>query len=187
MKIVNKFSRCLVASVIGLALVGAVVKSQAVEILTPSLLVGSNLVNNGASLYTNVNSTTVSNTYMRAGTIYTNTGAFQDVTLQKNPDGSAATYYLSGSLLGTNAATTNNITFVLRTVPVEGGRVSTESTNAFTYAINMNGANPVVFCVPIPSLTLGAAKKIRVSTITHTAATGAGVTTIERLNINGGM
>lgn len=187
MNIVKSLNRCLVAAAIGLALLGSAVKSQAVEILTPSLLTGTNVVNNGANLYTNVNSTTVSNTYMRAGVIYTNTGAFQAVTLQNRPDGAAATYYLTGSLLGTNAATTNNVSFVLRTIGIEGGRVTTESTNAFTYAINMNGANPVVFCVPIPSLTLGTAKKITVSTITHTAAAGAGNTVIERLNINGGM
>jgi hypothetical protein len=180
-----KIKTLIIGAVLALGLFAA--QTQAVEILEKTLLSGTNVVNNGANLYTNVNNTTVSNIYMRAGVIYTNTGAFSAVTLQLRPDGALPTYYLTGSLLGTNAATTNNVSFVLRTVPIAGGRVSTESTNAFTYAINMNGNASVVFCVPIPALTLGTAKQIQVSTITHTASAGAGNTVIEQLKILGGM
>lgn len=163
-------------------------KAQALQILNATLFNNaSNLVNNGANLYTNVNSTTRSNTFMKAGVLYTNTSAFQAVTLQKNWDGTLGTYYLVGQMNGTNAATTNNVSIVLRDKPLTTGRVSTESTNSFTYAINMNGNNPVVFCVPIPTLTIGASQQIQVDSITWTAAAGAGNTVIERLEIVGGQ
>jgi hypothetical protein len=182
----------LKVAVIGLAVGAACMlqapKAEALQILNSSLFNNaSNLVNNSTALYTNVNSTTRSNTYMKAGVLYTNTIAFQAVTLQKNWDGSAATYYLAGQMLGTNAATTNNVSFVLRTKPLATGRVSTETTNSFTYAINMNGANPVVFSVPIPALTFGGAQQIQVDSITWTAAAGAGNSVIERLEIVGGQ
>jgi hypothetical protein len=182
---VKIFKSIILGTVLALGLVALPQPTQALEILSKSFLTGSNVMNSGATLYTNVNSTTRDNIYMRSGVLYTNTAAFKAVTLQKNSDGSLATYYLTGSLLGTNAATTNNVSFVLRTKPLADGRVSTEATNAFNFAINMNGANPVVFCVPIPSATLGAAQRLQVDSILSTAATGAGNTVIERLELLG--
>lgn len=162
-------------------------KAEALDILNGSLINGTNMMNGGSALYTNVNNSAVSNIYMQAGALLTNATAFQDFQLQKNWDGTTPDYTLCGSLVGTNAATTNNVSFLLRTVPMPNGRVSTETTNSVTFAINMNGTNPVVFAWPIPKLAIAGAKKIRPISVTWTLAAGAGNSIIERLEIVGGQ
>lgn len=182
---IKSLARGCVCAVIGLALLGAAVKSQAVEILTPTFLAGTNLVIGGATLTTNTYSGT--NVYVRGGTTVTNTSAIADVTLQKNPDGSWPTYAFSCQILGTNAATTNNITFVFRTVPTENGRVTTEGQDTWSFAINANGTTAVVLSTNMPSAFMLGAKKLRLTQIISTAATGAGTAVLERANLGGGM
>ena len=129
--------------------------------------------------YTVTNSGTYPYVSSASPVITTNTGAFSDVPLYANRDGSAAIAAVSIQITGLNAAFTNTGLFKFTTVPAAPRSsmyppgLFTNSTSAnglFSVAITGNGTTPVVLTTNLPTAVLQGAAALRLQAVEWTNA-----------------